>query len=102
MGSTDSDNEALPNRPLAGSLQMLGSTLAFAGVGALAKLAMTSLETEMVVFFRNFMALVIMMPWLLIRLLFWQMNPRPIWTPGWGKNSCTTWQTSRAGERQSS
>ena len=67
MGSTDSDHEALPNRPLAGSLQMLGSTLAFAGVGALAKLAMTSLETEMVVFFRNFMALVIMMPWLLIR-----------------------------------
>ena len=46
---------------------MLGSALAFAGVGALAKLAMATLETEMVVFFRNFMALVIMMPWLLAR-----------------------------------
>ena len=57
----------MPNRPLAGSLHMLGSALAFAGVGALAKLSMEALSTEMVVFFRNFMALVILMPWLLAR-----------------------------------
>ena len=46
---------------------MLGSAILFAGVGALAKLAMVDLNTEMVVFFRNFMALAILMPWLLVR-----------------------------------
>lgn len=57
--------ETLQNRPLAGSLLMLGSALAFAGVGALAKLAMEVLSTELTVFFRNFIALVLLMPWLL-------------------------------------
>ena len=46
---------------------MLAASLAFAGVGALAKFAMEALSTEMTVFFRNFMALVLLMPWLLAR-----------------------------------
>ena len=66
MQTSPSEIKELTNRPLAGSLMILGSALAFAGVSALAKHAMDFLDTEMVVFFRNFMALVIMMPWLLV------------------------------------
>ena len=55
------------NRPVAGGLLVLTSALLFAGVGALVKAASVDLPTEVVVFFRNAVALAILLPWLLIR-----------------------------------
>jgi drug/metabolite transporter (DMT)-like permease len=55
------------NRPVAGGLLVLASALLFAGVGALVKAASADLPTEVVVFFRNAVAMVFLLPWLLIR-----------------------------------
>jgi len=55
------------NRPVAGGLLVLTSALLFAGVGALVKAASVDLPTEVVVFFRNAVAMAFLLPWLLIR-----------------------------------
>jgi len=55
------------NRPVAGGLLVLTSALLFAGVGALVKAASAELPTEVVVFFRNAVAMAFIMPWLAIR-----------------------------------
>ena len=52
---------------MAGGLLVLTSALLFAGVGALVKAASVDLPTEVVVFFRNAVALAFLLPWLLIR-----------------------------------
>lgn len=63
----DAQTQEFPNRPVAGSLLVLGSGLVFAAMSALVKLLIASLSTEMVVFFRNAIALVILLPWLFVR-----------------------------------
>jgi len=55
------------NRPVAGGLLVLTSALLFAGVGALVKAASADLPTEVIVFFRNAVAMAFLLPWLLIR-----------------------------------
>ena len=55
------------NRPVAGGLLVLTSALLFAGVGALVKAASADLPTEVVVFFRNAVAMAFLLPWLMIR-----------------------------------
>jgi drug/metabolite transporter (DMT)-like permease len=55
------------NRPAAGGLLVLTSALLFAGVGALVKAVSAELPSEVVVFFRNAVAMVFLLPWLLIR-----------------------------------
>jgi len=55
------------NRPVAGGLLVLTSALLFAGVGALVKAASAELPTEVVVFFRNAVAMAFILPWLAIR-----------------------------------
>lgn len=55
------------NRPVAGGLLVLTSALLFAGVGALVKAASADLPTEVVVFFRNAVAMAFILPWLAIR-----------------------------------
>ena len=55
------------SRPLAGGLMVLVSALLFAGVGALVKVASSALPTEVIVFFRNAVATVFFVPWLMIR-----------------------------------
>jgi drug/metabolite transporter (DMT)-like permease len=46
---------------------VLTSALLFAGVGALVKAASTNLPTEVIVFFRNAVAMAFLLPWLKIR-----------------------------------
>jgi drug/metabolite transporter (DMT)-like permease len=55
------------NRPVAGGLLVLTSALLFAGVGAIVKVAAADLPIEVVVFFRNSMAMVFFLPWLMMR-----------------------------------
>jgi drug/metabolite transporter (DMT)-like permease len=55
------------NRPVAGGLLVLTSALLFAGVGAIVKIAAADLPIEVVVFFRNSMAMVFFLPWLMMR-----------------------------------
>jgi len=55
------------SRPVAGGLLVLTSALLFAGVGALVKAASVDLPTEVIVFFRNAVAMVFLLPWLQIR-----------------------------------
>ena len=52
------------NSPLAGALYVLSASFTFAAMGALIKVVSTSLPNEMVVFFRNFCALVFILPWI--------------------------------------
>ena len=51
------------NRPVAGALFVLGSSLTFAVLGAMVKVVSSSLNNEMVVFFRNLCALLFILPW---------------------------------------
>jgi drug/metabolite transporter (DMT)-like permease len=53
------------NPPLAGALFVLSASFTFAAMGALIKVVSTSLPNELVVFFRNFCALVFILPWIL-------------------------------------
>jgi drug/metabolite transporter (DMT)-like permease len=55
------------SRPLAGGLMVLASALLFAGVGALVKVLSIGLPTEVIVFFRNAVAAVFLLPWLRMR-----------------------------------
>jgi drug/metabolite transporter (DMT)-like permease len=55
------------SRPVAGGLLVLTSALLFSGVGALVKVASADLPTEVIVFFRNAVAMVLLLPWLRIR-----------------------------------
>lgn len=55
------------SRPLAGGLLVLTSALLFAGVGALVKVTSADLPTEVIVFFRNAVATVLFLPWLMMR-----------------------------------
>jgi len=55
------------NPPLAGALFVLSASFTFAALGALIKVVSTSLPNEMVVFFRNFCALVFILPWIWYR-----------------------------------
>jgi drug/metabolite transporter (DMT)-like permease len=55
------------SRPVAGGLLVLTSALLFAGVGALVKVASAELPTEVIVFFRNAVAMAFLVPWLRIR-----------------------------------
>ncbi|MGA6926716.1 MAG: DMT family transporter [Desulfosarcina sp.] len=56
---------ARSDRLLAGALHVLGASLMFAMMGALVKTATAELPNVVVVFFRNFLALVILMPFFL-------------------------------------
>lgn len=64
--NTDSAShlETYRNRPITGALFVLGASFIFAMVGTLVKVASTSFNNEMVVFFRNFCALLFVLPWL--------------------------------------
>ncbi len=53
------------DRILAGALHVVGASLLLAAMGALVKVATAELPNTVVVFFRNFLALVIMTPFLL-------------------------------------
>jgi drug/metabolite transporter (DMT)-like permease len=55
------------SRPVAGGLLVLTSALLFAGVGALVKAASADLPSEVIVFFRNAVAMAFLLPWILIR-----------------------------------
>jgi drug/metabolite transporter (DMT)-like permease len=55
---------AYRNQPIAGALFVLGAAFLFAMMGALVKVVSTSLNNEMVVFFRNVCALIFILPWL--------------------------------------
>ncbi len=52
------------NQPVAGALCVLSASLTFAVVGALVKVVSVSLTNEMVVFFRNFCSLFLILPWI--------------------------------------
>jgi drug/metabolite transporter (DMT)-like permease len=52
------------NQPIAGALFVLSASFMFAMVGTLVKVVSTSLNNEMVVFFRNACALIFILPWL--------------------------------------
>ncbi|HPD20502.1 MAG: DMT family transporter [Pseudomonadota bacterium] len=54
-------------KPATGALNILGAALMFAVMGALVRLASSTLSNEVVVFFRNIFALVFLMPILLYR-----------------------------------
>ncbi len=56
-----------PDRPLAGSLLVLASSFLFAIMAAIVKRVSAEMPTVMVVFFRNAIALVILLPMLLAR-----------------------------------
>lgn len=58
--------KARPNRPIAGSLLVLSASLMLATLGALVKLASTALPNEVIVFFRNFLAFLCLLPWLML------------------------------------
>lgn len=51
-----------PNRPVAGALNIIAASIMFAIMGALIKKASVSLNSGMVVFFRNIVALGLMLP----------------------------------------
>jgi drug/metabolite transporter (DMT)-like permease len=53
--------------PAAGALNILGAALMFAALGALVRLASSTLPNEIIVFFRNIFALLFLMPILLHR-----------------------------------
>ena len=55
------------NQPVSGALYMLGAGFMFALMGALVRTVSTSLNNEMVVFFRNLFALLFMLPVLMTR-----------------------------------
>ena len=55
------------SRPVAGGLLVLASALLFSIVGAIVKAASVDLPTEVIVFFRNAVAMVFLLPWLKIR-----------------------------------
>ncbi len=55
------------SRPVAGGLLVLASALLFSGVGALVKAASADLPTEVIVFFRNAVAMALLLPWLKFR-----------------------------------
>lgn len=57
----------LRNQPIAGAMFVLGSSLMFALMGACVKTASASLPNEVIVFFRNFYVLLMMIPFLLCR-----------------------------------
>jgi drug/metabolite transporter (DMT)-like permease len=52
------------NQPVTGALFVLGASFMFAMVGTLVKVVSTSLNNEMVVFFRNVCSLIFIMPWI--------------------------------------
>ncbi len=52
------------DQPVAGALSVLSASFTFALLGALIKVVSSSLTNEMVVFFRNFCALIFILPWL--------------------------------------
>jgi len=52
------------NQPIAGALFVLGASFMFAMVGTLVKVVSTSLDNEMIVFFRNACSLIFILPWL--------------------------------------
>jgi drug/metabolite transporter (DMT)-like permease len=52
------------DQPLAGALCVLGASFVFAILGALIKVVSSSLNNEMVVFFRNICALIFILPWI--------------------------------------
>lgn len=54
----------LRNRPLAGALFVLGSSLMFALMGVCVKIVSASLPNEVIVFFRNFYVLLLLIPFL--------------------------------------
>jgi drug/metabolite transporter (DMT)-like permease len=56
--------KAYRNQPIAGALFVLGAAFMFAMMGTLVKVVSTSLNNEMVVFFRNACALLFVLPWL--------------------------------------
>jgi drug/metabolite transporter (DMT)-like permease len=56
--------KAYRNLPLAGALFVLSASFTFAAMGALIKVVSTSLTNELIVFFRNFCALVFILPWI--------------------------------------
>jgi drug/metabolite transporter (DMT)-like permease len=56
--------KAYRNQPIAGALFVLGASFMFAVMGTLVKVVSTSLNNEMVVFFRNVCALIFILPWL--------------------------------------
>lgn len=55
---------AYRNQPIAGALFVLGASFMFAMMGTLVKVVSSSLNNEMVVFFRNVCALIFILPWL--------------------------------------
>lgn len=55
------------SRPVAGGLLVLTSALLFSVVGALVKTASADLPSEVVVFFRNAVAMAFLLPWLMFR-----------------------------------
>jgi drug/metabolite transporter (DMT)-like permease len=58
------------NYPLAGALFVLSASFTFAAMGVLIKIVSSCLPNEMVVFFRNFFALVFILPWIWYRRSF--------------------------------
>lgn len=58
---------ARKNRPIAGALYILCSGFMFAVMGALVRTASSSLPNEMIVFFRNFFALLFVIPVVIMR-----------------------------------
>ena len=62
-----SQGETYRNRPLAGALFVLSASFMFAAMGALVKVVSKSLTNDMVVFFRNLCALVVILPWIWYR-----------------------------------
>jgi drug/metabolite transporter (DMT)-like permease len=56
--------ETYSNRPLTGALYVLGASFVFSILGALVKVVSSTLNNEMVVFFRNVWALVFILPWI--------------------------------------
>jgi len=57
-------SEIYRNQPIAGALYVLGAAFMFAMVGTLVKVVSSSLNNEMVVFFRNLCALIFILPWI--------------------------------------
>lgn len=54
---------AYRNQPITGALFVLGASFMFAMVGTLVKMVSTSLNNEMIVFFRNACSLIFILPW---------------------------------------
>jgi len=77
--------ESYKNQPVAGALFILGATFVFAIIGALVKVVSSSLNNEMVVFFRNACALIFILPWI------WYSRP-----PGGVGTNCFQFHLLRA------